>query len=60
MTLIGEVIFIENDNSHSTSLYETTTESATDGMRVVNVTSQDGSALRGSIRIRIATSKSEL
>ncbi|MEW8972862.1 MAG: hypothetical protein AB2375_01605 [Tissierellaceae bacterium] len=39
---------------------EITNENAADGMRVVNVSSRDGSALKGRIRVKIATSKSGL
>lgn len=39
---------------------EITNENAADGMRVVNVSSRDGSALKGRIRVKTATSKSEL
>jgi hypothetical protein len=39
---------------------EITNENAADGMRVVNVSSRDGSALKGRIRVKIVTSKSGL
>lgn len=37
-----------------------TNDLAANGIRIVNVSSQDGSSLKGTIRIRTATSKSEL
>ncbi|MGN9166234.1 hypothetical protein ACTNDY_13305 [Tissierellaceae bacterium HCP3S3_D8] len=39
---------------------EITNENAANGIRIVNITSRDGSALKGSIRVRTATSKGEL